>query len=242
MRASPIATCTPLRRARQSLLRALALTCLCAALAACGGSSGGGGGGGPTTLLLESFGGPFPGIWEIVQHGDELQIDPSAGDPAPCLRMIAGNLHQPWVRHRPVPADAWSSAGGIDLFVFARFLPAPSGAAGIEILELDGFAPGVDGAVANLDVSGSTTLGVELHYVIITHSGIREATEFLPADAGWHDYAFQIRPDGTASWFRDGTERLSTGAAVVGTANLGLSLRGFFQQDSWFDEVLVRRP
>ncbi len=212
------------------------------ALASCGG------GGGhhhapppPTVLFEESFDGPFPGAWDIVQP--TAAVNAGDGAPAPCVALLGGGSGQPWIEHRPSPPWAWSWEGGIEIFVYACFLEgAAFGAAEIDVLSLDLYAPGVDGTDARVDAQGTAATGVTLTYQILTQGGWVESVETLPPGDGWHDYAYEVRYDGTASWYRDGLERLSTNAESVYDANLGLALRSFFDLDAEFDEILVRRP
>lgn len=212
-------------------------------LAGCGGSSGGGGGGsGHGTIFLESFSGAFPGAWQVVQP--TAQIFDTDGYPGPCVRFPAGGVsNQPWIQYRPSPASTWNWQGGIQLYVFARFVEgASSGSAEIDVLSLDSMAPGVDGTDAMVDVTGSLATGLHLDYRILTHAGWVSASEDLPAGSGWHDYTYAVRSDGTAAWYRDTIVRLDTGMQTVYPANLGVALRGFFGLECRYDEVEVVRP
>jgi len=213
-----------------------------AALASCGGGGGHHHGPPPPTVLFEeSFDGPFPGAWEVVQP--TAVVNAGDGQPAPCVDLLGGGMAQPWIQHRPSPPWAWTWEGGIEVFVYACFLEgAAFGAAEIDVLSLDSVAPGVDGTDASVDVQGSWATGLTVTYSILTQGGWVQAVENLPPGAGWHDYAYEVRYDGTASWYRDGLERLSTGNETVYAAYLGLALRSFFDLDAEFDEILVRRP
>ncbi len=228
--------------ARLHLARRIGIpfACAAAALAACGGG-GGGHHHGPTVLFEERFDGAFPGsAWEVVQPS--AAIHTGSGQPAPSVVLLAGP-DQPWIQHRPSPEWSWAWSGGIEMFVFALFPEgADSGAAEIDVLDLNSVAPGIDGTLARVDASGSTATGVDLAYSVLTQHGWVQTSESLPPGDGWHDYAFEVRSDGTASWYRDGTEKLATDPWVLYDADLGLGLRSFFGMDAQFDEVLVRRP
>jgi hypothetical protein len=218
----------------------LAVGSLC--VTGCGGGGGGGAPAGPVTLFYEDFQGAFPGAtWQVA--GSSAGRDVGAGRPPPSLLLDPVGFDV-GVRHRPVPSDAWTSGRSIDIYVFGR-VPLAGGyrEAYIEVLELDFWGPGDDAAIASVTIENSLSYaGLHVSYAIMHQSGWTNVEEVLPAgDSDWHDYAFVVYGDGTASWFRDGVERAFTAPSVFGPANLGIQLRSFGGA-AWFDEVEVRRP